>query len=52
MRNVPSRPGPEPGQAQRGIDLHLSRVKLDIKGVEAELVMKARSTTSPRSSIA
>jgi e3 binding domain len=25
-----------------GIDLHLSRVKLDIKGVEAELVMKAR----------
>jgi hypothetical protein len=25
-----------------GIDLHLSRVKLDIKGVEAELVLKAR----------
>lgn len=25
-----------------GIDVHLSRVKLDIKGVEAELVMKAR----------
>jgi hypothetical protein len=25
-----------------GIDLHLSRVKLDVKGVEAELVMKAR----------
>jgi hypothetical protein len=25
-----------------GIDVHLSRVKLDIKGVEAELVLKAR----------
>jgi len=25
-----------------GIDVHLSRVKLDIKGVEAEVVMKAR----------
>jgi e3 binding domain len=25
-----------------GLDLHLSRVKLDIKGVEAQLVMKAR----------
>jgi hypothetical protein len=25
-----------------GIDLHLSRVKLDVKGVEAELVLKAR----------
>jgi hypothetical protein len=25
-----------------GIDLHLSKVKLDVKGVEAELVMKAR----------
>jgi hypothetical protein len=25
-----------------GIDVHLSKVKLDIKGVEAELVMKAR----------
>src|ERR1043166_8997344 len=25
-----------------GVDVHLSRVKLDIKGVEAELIMKAR----------
>ncbi|HMI72508.1 MAG TPA: hypothetical protein VK510_21085, partial [Solirubrobacteraceae bacterium] len=25
-----------------GVDVHLSRVKLDIKGVEAELVLKAR----------
>ena len=25
-----------------GIDVHLSRVKLDITGVEAELVLKAR----------
>ncbi len=25
-----------------GIDVHLSRVKLDIKGVEAEVVLKAR----------
>src|SRR4030095_2093838 len=25
-----------------GVDLHLSRVKLDVKGVNAEIVMKAR----------